>query len=251
MDPDRAHPKRIRLDGPVRQAQGAPPSPSPSDITSDSSSFEESDVDSSMDSTSEEEEDSEEDSNNSDDSHDAPSISHLRNDLLQSHMQASHTTPSDTGIPSPASGASLPSGDIDSSSTDTRRTTTGSGHLPGVISQTLNKGKLISARLDSLLHDFKASNAELDELKKQGRLDEVAIDKVDEGEAYIEMNLGLGVLEEQRGDVTSDEEDEDEDTSEAAGKNLEGPKETYFLEKLMDVSGTKRKAMVQAVDDTG
>ncbi|KAF2225843.1 hypothetical protein BDZ85DRAFT_258181 [Elsinoe ampelina] len=251
MDPSRAHPKRIRLDEPVRQAQGAPPSPSPSDITSDSSPFEDSDVESSMDSTSEEEEDSEEDFDDSGDSDDATSTSHLRDDFLRPGRQAANATPSDTGIPSPASGASLPPGDIDSFSTENRRTRTGPGHLPATLSQTLNKGKLISARLDSLLRDFKASNAELDGLKKQGRLDEVAIDKVDEGEAYIEMNLGLGVLEEQRGDASSDEEDEDEDTGEEVGKNLEGPKETHFLEKLMDVSGKKRKAMVQAVDDAG
>jgi len=71
----------------------------------------------------------------------------------------------------------------------------------------------LKSRLSTFLPQLAAANAELEILKENGGLKDRQIDNVQDGEGdYIEMDLGLGVLEEKPdGGKESSSEDDDED----------------------------------------
>ncbi|KAJ5717125.1 hypothetical protein N7488_002771 [Penicillium malachiteum] len=56
------------------------------------------------------------------------------------------------------------------------------------------------ARLSAFLPKMKSANEDLEKEIAAGRGKDVVLDEVDDDKDYIEMNLGLGVLEEKRGD---------------------------------------------------
>ncbi|KAI6833600.1 hypothetical protein KC367_g2439 [Hortaea werneckii] len=97
----------------------------------------------------------------------------------------------------------------------------------------------LQSRLSAFLPQLAAANQQL-ETDGGGH----SIEDVEDGEQHIEMNLGLGVLEEKRDDGSSSSEessDEDEvmrdeggDASASAGAGKQGhdSKETHVLEKL-------------------
>lgn len=72
----------------------------------------------------------------------------------------------------------------------------------------------LAAKLNAFLPRMAAANAELESVKERGLLQERNIEQVDEGERYIEMDLGLGVLEEKQDGASSGSEN-DGDESEA------------------------------------
>ncbi|EMC97954.1 hypothetical protein BAUCODRAFT_22819 [Baudoinia panamericana UAMH 10762] len=67
----------------------------------------------------------------------------------------------------------------------------------------------LQARLAALLPELAAANRQLEQGGKDYDMEDVQ-----DGEQHIEMNLGLGVLEEKHGDETSAEEESSEDESE-------------------------------------
>ncbi|KAI9787074.1 MAG: hypothetical protein M1835_002855 [Candelina submexicana] len=62
-----------------------------------------------------------------------------------------------------------------------------------------SRGSYLRSRVLDLLPQMAAANAKLEEDRAAGRLEEKNIESLEgeDGDAYIEMNLGLGVLEEQ------------------------------------------------------
>ncbi|PNS19255.1 hypothetical protein CAC42_2432 [Sphaceloma murrayae] len=116
----------------------------------------------------------------------------------------------------------------------------------------------LKERLAAFLPQMKAANDSLEELKQSGRLKEVVLDDVEEGRPHIEMNLGLGVLEEQRdGDSSSGSDDEDAEESvrdasvSAVRQNQDVQKDTRVMDKLMGQPAGKRKTVIQEVEDVG
>ncbi|KAF4551278.1 Hypothetical protein D9617_14g077350 [Elsinoe fawcettii] len=269
MDPSRSNSKRIRL-SPLEPVQRkvAPPSPSPSnsDNVVSSSSDSESSLDSGSSDESSEDGSLEHHPQDFDPAHDTGSdSSSFSGDskgesppawLLRptTSMQVDDMTPSDSdeSASSEENDAEVSfSKDDDEGEEEETRATSGaeaSRERTRILEDLRVRNKSL---LDmDLLAKLKASNAQLEGLKQQGRLGEVAIDAVDDNEPYIEMNLGLGVLEEQK-DEESSWDSEVEEQEQGAASDLEGPKETHFLQNLMDVARTKRKALVQEVEDAG
>ncbi|KAJ5727788.1 hypothetical protein N7493_005608 [Penicillium malachiteum] len=72
------------------------------------------------------------------------------------------------------------------------------------------------ARLSAFLPKMKSANEDLEKQIAEGKGKDVVLDEVDDGKDYIEMNLGLGVLEEKRGD-NGDSSGSDED-----GEGMDG-----------------------------
>ena len=101
-----------------------------------------------------------------------------------------------------------------------------------------------SSRLEKFLARMAASNAEIEQEKVNGTLSKRDIENVGEGEEHIEMNLGLGVLEEkgedESGEEESEEDEDDGDGAEDADSGASVPnvatKETNRLGKLMGKS---------------
>lgn len=98
--------------------------------------------------------------------------------------------------------------------------------------------------LKDFLPQLKAANEELVAHRKAGTLKSREIDMVDapEEEEYIEMDLGLGVLEE-KNPSADDSSDSDSDESMADGDD----KETDRLRKLMGQNTTKKAPVIQEV----
>ncbi|OGE56132.1 hypothetical protein PENARI_c003G07884 [Penicillium arizonense] len=96
------------------------------------------------------------------------------------------------------------------------------------------------SRLNAFLPKMKNANEDLQKEIEAGRVGDLVLDNADEsGEQYIEMDLGLGVLEEKKeGDSSSEDEDEDdrEDAktgSGAAGNTSQELKDSDIIGKLM------------------
>ncbi|KAF2825811.1 hypothetical protein CC86DRAFT_394660 [Ophiobolus disseminans] len=116
----------------------------------------------------------------------------------------------------------------------------GQGTKPTMKFDETELGPDIRTFLKDFLPQLKASNEELERQRVAGTLKGREIDATEggEGEAYIEMDLGLGVLEEKDGEESgSDEEMED------------GQKEKDVLGKLMGGRDTKEGAVIQEVKD--
>ncbi|KAK4539970.1 hypothetical protein LTR36_009940 [Oleoguttula mirabilis] len=82
---------------------------------------------------------------------------------------------------------------------------------------TLNGAQDLQARIAALLPQLAAANSNLD---KDGAGH--SMEDVEEGEQHIEMNLGLGVLEEKQGGDCSSSEDESENESESGSELSDG-----------------------------
>lgn len=102
-----------------------------------------------------------------------------------------------------------------------------------------------------------AANAELEKLAQEGGLEGKRLEDVGEGDEYVEMELGLGVMEqkkegEESSDDSSDEsseessedsEDDDEDEKEEKNKQKEKEqKEKDILGRLMGHKQRREKA---------
>ncbi|EKV06778.1 hypothetical protein Pdw03_3766 [Penicillium digitatum] len=100
------------------------------------------------------------------------------------------------------------------------------------------------SRLNAFLPKMKNANEDLQRQIEAGEAEDLVLDNADEtGEQYIEMNLGLGVLEERRdGDSASDEETDDEESCDVtgAGKTPQEVNNSDIIGKLM--GGKSKKA---------
>ncbi|ODM16833.1 hypothetical protein SI65_07798 [Aspergillus cristatus] len=115
----------------------------------------------------------------------------------------------------------------------------------------IDRNSDIMSRLTAFLPQMKSANEDLERELAAGRGKELQVDGADEEVEgrYIEMNLGLGVLEEKRsGDEnnnsSSDDEDERPDNEEGKQHSTElpsRPKDPSVLGKLMGVNNDDSK----------
>ncbi|KAI9837251.1 MAG: hypothetical protein M1819_000325 [Sarea resinae] len=116
------------------------------------------------------------------------------------------------------------------------------------------------SRLSSFLPELAAANASLEEDRLAGRLGERNIENVDEedGGQYIEMNLGLGVLEEKDPNASSsssdsdtssdsDSDDSNDDESDKSNSKTNGAeatkaKDRTVMDSLMGTKSSKSKS---------
>ncbi|KAJ5578164.1 uncharacterized protein N7459_007128 [Penicillium hispanicum] len=170
-----------------------------------------------------------------------------------------HTTtaiPSDDD-PTSSSGTSSSESEGEESSEDENEsirhesltTATDTASIPNVSArqkpriQRIEGGSDLMARLSAFLPKMKDANESLEKEIAAGRGQDVMLDSVNEadGKDYIEMNLGLGVLEEKRGDNddTSSDESENESpgatpsTARDANKKPKAEEDSNVLGKLM------------------
>ena len=123
----------------------------------------------------------------------------ISDDVSQASSSVSQAS-SSSSEPAPASETSNLSSSSASLSTSPSPTTLSHTQL-----STSNLSALQS-RLQTLLPKLKSANQELEVEKAEGMLGERDIEKVEEeGERYIEMDLGLGVLEKREGEERGDE----------------------------------------------
>ncbi|MCJ1375725.1 hypothetical protein MMC20_006962 [Loxospora ochrophaea] len=133
---------------------------------------------------------------------------------------------------------------------DTNGITSLAPPLASTLSSTKNQLSLRS-RLSSFLPSLRAANKELEIERERGTLGERDIENVgEEGRGgYIEMDLGLGVLED-KGTETSEESD---DESESENEVLEGDEQKIIREKnvLGRLMGVQRreKPKIELVGD--
>ncbi|KAF2398672.1 hypothetical protein EJ06DRAFT_88179 [Trichodelitschia bisporula] len=98
-------------------------------------------------------------------------------------------------------------------------------------------------QLRGFLPQLKAANEELEKAREEGKLDERVIENVDEGDQYIELNLGLGVLEEKDPNKeSSDSESEEEEDDDK-------PKEKDVMGKLLGKKAERKPGQIQEVED--
>ncbi|CAD6567356.1 MAG: hypothetical protein ASARMPREDX12_000224 [Alectoria sarmentosa] len=131
-------------------------------------------------------------------------------------------------------------------------------HL-SVASLTVDNLSNLQARLNALLPKMKDANEVLEAERKEGRLDERNIENISDAEAggqegeYIEMDLGLGVLE-QRGEEiekSGSEERENESDDERKEGECDEPEERDFLGRLLNKNGEVKpisKTLVKEVE---
>ncbi|CAD0081684.1 unnamed protein product [Aureobasidium vineae] len=79
-----------------------------------------------------------------------------------------------------------------------------------------------------------AANAELEKLAQEGGLEGKRLEDVGEGDEYVEMELGLGVMEEKKEEEDSSDDSSDEssdDSSEASSEDDDDDKEQKKKQK--------------------
>ena len=97
-----------------------------------------------------------------------------------------------------------------------------------------------------------AANAELEKLAQEGGLEGKRLEDVGEGDEYVEMELGLGVMEQKKEGEESSEDSEDDDEDEKEEKNKQKEKEQKekdILGRLMGhKQGREKAAGIQEVE---
>lgn len=106
----------------------------------------------------------------------------------------------------------------------------------------------LKSRLAAFLPQLAAANSELERLRAEGGLEGMSMEDVDEEEGgYIEMDLGLGVLEEKRdGEESGDEEGEDAD-ADTMDEESKKQKEKDVLGRMMGFKGGRQAAGIEEV----
>ncbi|EOA87169.1 uncharacterized protein SETTUDRAFT_153895 [Exserohilum turcica Et28A] len=96
------------------------------------------------------------------------------------------------------------------------------GNKPTMKLSALEMGPDIRGFLKDFLPKLKAANEELDAQKKAGTLRSLDAGDQQDGEPYIEMDLGLGVLEEKDANATSDTDGESDTQDSNTEKDVLG-----------------------------
>ena len=117
------------------------------------------------------------------------------------------SSPEDSDAPGPSSPARALRDIVNA-----KKTTKPADDAPKGTLSTTNLATL-KKKLDALLPALQDAQRELEIAEKEGKLGERSIENVGEGNEHIEMNLGLGVLEE-KGDSSDNEEEDSDDSSE-------------------------------------
>ncbi|KAM5454738.1 hypothetical protein MaudCBS49596_002035 [Microsporum audouinii] len=116
-------------------------------------------------------------------------------------------------------------------------------HIPSRPSANIPNNSALRARLASFIPSLKAANENLEREIAAGKTMTLEVDNADEGKGqYIEMNLGLGVLQEGEDDHIS----EGSESSDCAEKNTN--QEKNIIDKLMGKKPVPRKPNIEEVD---
>ncbi|OCK80443.1 hypothetical protein K432DRAFT_43616 [Lepidopterella palustris CBS 459.81] len=108
----------------------------------------------------------------------------------------------------------------------------------------------LGARLKGFLPMLAAANEELEMERLDGRLKERDLEAVDEDAGgYIEMDLGLGVLEEKDPDAPDSRSESDSSSDENVDDGEPGTKEKDILSKLLGRVKTNDEVGIQVVED--
>ncbi|KGO69498.1 hypothetical protein PITC_014530 [Penicillium italicum] len=109
------------------------------------------------------------------------------------------------------------------------------------------------SRLNAFLPKMKDANEDLQRQIEAGEAGDLVLDNAGEnGEQYIEMDLGLGVLEEKRdGDSSSDEQTDDEGSKGAtgAGKTPQEMNDSDIIGKLMGGKSKKSNTDKPSIEE--
>lgn len=98
-------------------------------------------------------------------------------------------------------------------------------------------------RLKTFLPALEAANQELEKEKKDGTIERRNIERVEEGEgSYIELDLGLGVLEEKNDDITTGKQDSDSESDGLDEDCGAGKKDLDVISKLMGHKKDEQKS---------
>ncbi|CRL17531.1 unnamed protein product [Penicillium camemberti] len=160
-----------------------------------------------------------------------------REDEQHSDEEMNSTRESTTHTPAPDSSSSLP-------------------HIAGRPKPRIHRMKGDSgmlSRLNAFLPKMKDANEDLQRQIEAGKAGDLVLDNADEnGEQYIEMDLGLGVLEEKRdGDSSSGEESDDEGSEGAtgAGKTPQEMNDSDIIGKLMGGKSKKSNTDKPSIEE--
>ncbi|KAJ5551235.1 hypothetical protein N7535_000822 [Penicillium sp. DV-2018c] len=116
----------------------------------------------------------------------------------------------------------------------------------------INGNSGLMSRLNAFLPKMKDANEDLERQIAAGKAGDLVLDNADEsGGQYIEMDLGLGVLEEKRdGDSSSGEESDDEpDNAAGAGKKSQDMMDSDIIGKLMGGKGKKSETDKPSIEE--
>lgn len=106
----------------------------------------------------------------------------------------------------------------------------------------------LRSRLEDLLPRLAASNEMLESEEGVGG----SMEDVEEGQQHIEMNLGLGVLEEQNEDSEkSIKESSDKHENDVTDQQRSEDGDPNAMNELLGRSHTKAKAGIESLDDDG
>ncbi|KAJ5883648.1 uncharacterized protein N7473_010534 [Penicillium subrubescens] len=114
-------------------------------------------------------------------------------------------------------------------------------------------GSDLLSRLSSFLPQMKNANEDLEKKIAAGKGQEMVLDSVDDdGKDYIEMNLGLGVLEEKRGDnedSSSDDEGDDENPDGDSQKSKENADSDLLGQLMGAITCSSDKPKIEEMAD--
>lgn len=102
----------------------------------------------------------------------------------------------------------------------------------------------LKSRLAAFLPQLAQSNQELERLKERGELK--SFEDVEEGKEYIEMDLGLGVLEEKKPGMEEDKDGEDEEMDQDEAERRK--KEEDVLGKMMGFKKGRQNTGISEVE---
>ncbi|CEO58900.1 hypothetical protein PMG11_03595 [Penicillium brasilianum] len=115
----------------------------------------------------------------------------------------------------------------------------------------MDGGSDLLSRLSSFLPQMKNANEDLEREIAAGRGQEMVLDSVDDdGKDYIEMNLGLGVLEEKRGDSEDSSSGDEGDDEGPDGDSAEDKGDSDLLGQLMGgITSSADKPSIEEMAD--
>lgn len=103
----------------------------------------------------------------------------------------------------------------------------------------------LKSRLAAFLPQLAASNQKLEELKQKGELK--GFEDVEEGKDYIEMDLGLGVLEEKNAGQQQQQQQDDGESEEREGEGKE-KEEVDVLRKMMGIKTGNKPVGISEIE---
>lgn len=170
-------------------------------------------------------------------------------------LRSSTNAPSDKNKPAAADAASdsdsdetSSTGESDDSSSDEddeeeEIATVKPGSKPNFSACVASGAPSLEDRLKSFLPQLAAANSKLE----QGGVNEFSMEDVKDDEPHIEMDLGLGVLEETNGKEDEDSEDDDDEDENGAGSPERKRKEKDIMSKLMG----KKENQTAGIEEVG